>query len=318
MDISDIKVPVYLVTGFLDAGKTSFLSFTIGQDYFQIDEKTLLIVCEEGEESYDESLLERTNTVMEVIENEEDFRLDTLRALQKKHDPERVILEFNPLWSVAKLEQMHLPRGWGLMQHIVVADASTFSVYMNNMKSLFVEMSKNAEMVLFNRCNLELPLANFRRSIKVVNPGCDVQFMGEDGRPVDIFEDSLPYDLEKEPVQIEDIDFGILFVDMQDHPDRYEGKTVRFKGRVLKSNNMDANYFVPARAAMTCCADDIQYIGYLCKSPDARRLKEGTWVDVTARIGTEFVRLSGRTEPVFTALSVAITEPPATELVYFN
>ena len=47
MDISDIKVPVYLVTGFLDAGKTSFLSFTIGQDYFQIDEKTLLIVCEE-------------------------------------------------------------------------------------------------------------------------------------------------------------------------------------------------------------------------------------------------------------------------------
>lgn len=318
MDISDIKVPVYLVTGFLDAGKTSFLSFTIGQDYFQIDEKTLLIVCEEGEESYDESLLERTNTVMEVIENEEDFRLDTLRALQKKHDPERVILEFNPLWSVAKLEQMHLPRGWGLMQHIVVADASTFSVYMNNMKSLFVEMSKNAEMVLFNRCNLELPLANFRRSIKVVNPGCDVQFMGEDGRPVDIFEDSLPYDLEKEPVQIEDIDFGILFVDMQDHPDRYEGKTVRFKGRVLKSNSMDANYFVPARAAMTCCADDIQYIGYLCKSPDARRLKEGTWVDVTARIGMEFVRLSGRTEPVFTALSVATTEPPATELVYFN
>ena len=48
--MDEITVPIYLITGFLESGKTSFLSFTLQQDYFQIDGKTLLILCEEGEE----------------------------------------------------------------------------------------------------------------------------------------------------------------------------------------------------------------------------------------------------------------------------
>ena len=45
-------VPVYLITGFLESGKTQFLDFTIHQSYFQIPDKTLLILCEEGENEY--------------------------------------------------------------------------------------------------------------------------------------------------------------------------------------------------------------------------------------------------------------------------
>ena len=285
MNYDEIDVPVYLINGFLDSGKTSFLNFTLTQDYFQIDEKTLLIVCEEGEEDYDRDILRKChNTVVEVIEDEADFKLSTLRALDAKHDPARVIIEFNPLWGVAKVEQMRMPRGWGIMQEIVIVDAETFSVYMNNMKSMFVEIARNAEMILFNRCTADLPLANFRRSIKVFNPACDVQFMGGDGRPVDIFEDSLPYDLDKEPVEIEDIDFGIFFVDLQDEMDKYLGKTVHFKGQVLKNPQLPDGTFIPARQAMTCCAEDIQYIGYLCRSKNAASLKEESWVDVTAKI----------------------------------
>ena len=52
--MEEIKVPIYLITGFLESGKTSFLSFTLQQDYFQVEGKTLLILCEEGEEEYDE------------------------------------------------------------------------------------------------------------------------------------------------------------------------------------------------------------------------------------------------------------------------
>ena len=48
--MEEIKVPIYLMTGFLESGKTSFLNFTIQQDYFHTDGKTLLILCEEGEE----------------------------------------------------------------------------------------------------------------------------------------------------------------------------------------------------------------------------------------------------------------------------
>lgn len=70
--MDDIRVPIYLVTGFLESGKTTFLDFTLQQEYFAIDGKTLSILCEEGEEEYDMDKLKLTNTVVEVIEDEED------------------------------------------------------------------------------------------------------------------------------------------------------------------------------------------------------------------------------------------------------
>ena len=56
--------PVYIINGFLDAGKTDFFRYTIAQPYFRTKGKTLLIVCEEGENDYDEKLLKSTNTVI--------------------------------------------------------------------------------------------------------------------------------------------------------------------------------------------------------------------------------------------------------------
>ena len=41
--------PVYIINGFLESGKTEFITFTLGQPYFQIKGRTLLILCEEGE-----------------------------------------------------------------------------------------------------------------------------------------------------------------------------------------------------------------------------------------------------------------------------
>ena len=318
MDPNEIEIPIYLITGFLESGKTTFLNFTVRQDYFRIEAPTLLITTEEGEEEYDKRDLLRYNTILEVVDEEENFTYETLRALQRKHQPERVILEFNPLWSVAKLEEMRMPKGWGIVQEIVLVDSSTFQIYQTNMKSLFVEMCRNADMVLFNRADTEMPLANFRRSIKVVNPGCDVQFVNADNMPIDIFADSVPYDLDQDIVSIDDVDYGIFFVDLRDNQERYEGKKVRFKGKVLKSRETGADFFMPARPAMTCCAEDIQYIGYLCHSKNASKLAEGSWVEVTARIDYKFVPMAQEVEPVFQAITIRGAEAPETELVYFN
>ena len=68
--MEETRVPIYLITGFLESGKTSFLNFTLQQDYFQIDGKTLLILCEEGEEEYDVEALKQHNTDVEIIESE--------------------------------------------------------------------------------------------------------------------------------------------------------------------------------------------------------------------------------------------------------
>ena len=315
---NEIDVPIYLITGFLESGKTSFINFTVQQEYFQIEEPTLLITCEEGEEVYDEKMLLKHNTVLEVVEEPEDLTLELLKSFQRKYHPDRVILEYNPLWSVKKLEEMKMPRGWGIVQHIVTVDGSCFQVYMNNMKSIFVEMVKNADMVMFNRCSTDLPLANFRRSIKVVNPGAEILFEDNTGELTDIFEDSVPYDLNADPIVIDDVDYGIFYVDMGDNPDRYEGKTVKFRGIVLKSRDVGAGYFVPGRMAMTCCADDTSFIGYVCKSPDAKKLVMGQGVMVTATVGWEYMEVYHEEGPVLYAQEIKPCDPPESELVYFS
>lgn len=314
----NVAVPVYLVNGFLESGKTSFLNFTARQDYFQVDGTTLLITCEEGEEEYDAKDLSRYNTVVETIEEPEDFTFENLRVLHRKYHPERVLLEYNPLWGVDKLRKMKLPLGWGITQEIVIIDGSTYQIYRNNMQSLFAEMAQNADMVIFNRCKPEDPLTNYRRGIKVVNPACEVSFEDEEGDLIDLFEEQVPYDMDADVIEIDDVDYGIFYVDMDDHPEKYVGKTVRFKGRAMKSKDPKAEYFVPGRKAMTCCADDIQMIGYLCKTPLALHLQHGEWVEVTAKVAHEYAKYYRGKGPVLYAEQITSCEPPAEEMVYFN
>ena len=202
MEIDMMKEPdvmVYLMTGFLDSGKTQFLNFTLSQDYFQIDGKTLLILCEEGEEEYDPRELLKYGVVIETVEDKEDLTEEWLEEMNKKHKPERVVIEYNGMWQVSEFEKMKLPAGWAIEQKITTVDASTFQMYLTNLKPLFVEMVKGAELVLFNRCEDKKPLAGYRRSVKVVSPQAEVIFEDENGEVDNIFEDEVPYDL-KAPV----------------------------------------------------------------------------------------------------------------------
>lgn len=285
--MDEITVPIYLLAGFLESGKTSFLNFTLQQDYFQIEGKTLLILCEEGEEEYDMEALSLSNTVVEIIEKEEDLTTERLEAMEIIHQPERVIVEYNGMWLVSKFEQMAKPKGWGIEQHIVCVDASTFQIYMANMKSIFMDMVRSADMVVFNRCKATDPLAAYRRGIKVANQRAEIIFEDEEGELDDIFKDEMPFDINAPVIDILPEDYGIWFVDAMDHPDTYVGKTVRFKARALKPRGMGSRFFVPGRMAMTCCADDTTFLGYVCKSEEAPKLKEGQWVDVTAKVAYE-------------------------------
>ena len=66
-------------------------------------------------------------------------------------------------------------------------------------------------------------------------------------------------DLDAEIVDIPPEDYGIWFVDAMDHPDRYVGKTLRFKARARRPRGMGSKFFIPGRTAMTCCADCLLY-----------------------------------------------------------
>ena len=311
------NVMVYLMTGFLDSGKTQFLNFTLKQDYFQIDGKTLLILCEEGEEEYDPMEMLKYGVVIERVEDQEDLTEEWLEEMDRKHEPDRVVVEYNGMWKVSDFEALTLPEGWAIEQKLTTVDASTFQMYLTNLKPLFVEMVRDAELVLFNRCEDIKPLAGYRRSVKVVSPQAEVIFEDENGEVENIFEDDVPYDLKAPVIEIAKEDYGIWYVDMMENPDRYKGKVVEFTAKVIKPRSFPSKVFLPGRMAMTCCADDTTFLGYVCRSPYASKLKPGDWIEVRAKVGFANVSVYRGEGPVLEAEHIE-TAQPIEELVYFN
>ncbi len=301
--------PVYMINGFLESGKTEFISFTLAQPYFQVRGKTLLLLCEEGENEYDGELLKRSRTEIELIEEEADFNPAHLTELEKKHRPERIIVEFNGMWNY---KNVTLPRNWKIEQQITTIDGSTFPMYYTNMRSLLAEMIRKSEMIIFNRCDdVREELNTYKRNIKAVNPSADVIFEDSNGEIDEIFEEDLPYDLNQDPIVLDNTGYGIWYLDSMDHLERYEGKRLQFVAMVLKPENFPENYFVPGRMAMTCCADDMAFLGYTCEYQGAGALKQKEWVRVTAAVAREYREEYQGEGPVLHAVSVEKTQAPA-------
>lgn len=254
--------PVYIINGFLESGKSEFITYTLEQPYFQIKGKTLIILCEEGEIEYEEELLKQSHSVIELIEDEEDFTPSNLIELEKKHKPERIVIEYNGMWN---FKNMKLPWHWKVEQQITTIDASTFPMYFNNMKSLLAEMVRKSEMIIFNRCDGVEDLSTYKRNIKAINAKAEIIFEDSNGEVNEIMEDDLPYDLKQDTLVLDDYGYGIWYLDSLDHLERYIGKTIEFTAMVLKPEKFPKGYFVPGRMAMTCCADDMAFLGFACE-----------------------------------------------------
>ena len=307
-------IPVYFINGFLESGKTEFIKYTIAQPYFKSKGTTLLILCEEGELEYEEELLKKTRTVLEVIEEEEDFNAEYLMELEKKHKPERIIIEFNGMWN---MKEMKLPIHWSIDQQITMIDASTFPMYYTNMKSMVAEMVRKSEMIIFNRCDGIKELSNYKRNVKAVNQQAEIIFEDSQGEINEMMEEELPYDIKQPVIKLDDEGFAVWYLDSLDHIERYEGKTVEFIGQVLKPISFPKDYFVPGRLAMTCCADDMAFLGFTCEYENAPELKEKSWVKVTAKVSCEYWADYHGEGPVLHAEKVEAAKAPKEEVINF-
>ena len=307
--------PVYLINGFLESGKTEFITFTMNQPYFQIKGKTLILLCEEGEIEYDAALLKRSNSVVEVIEEEADFTPAHLVEVEKKHKPDRIIIEYNGMWNC---KNMKLPWYWKVEQQITTIDGRTFPMYYTNMRSLLAEMIRKSEMIIFNRCDGIEELNVYKRNIKAVNPGADVIFEGENGEIDEIFEEDLPYDLNQDVIVLDNQGYGIWYLDSMDHLERYIGKKIQFVAMVLKPDRIKKGYFVPGRMAMTCCADDMAFLGYACEYAGAEDLKQKEWIKITATVTREYWEDYQGEGPILHAISVEKTKAPKEEVISFS
>ena len=149
-----MSVPVYMFAGFLESGKTSFIASVLGDPGFTRDENTLLIQCEEGMEEFDPAFLKKYHTVVECIEDEEEYNEETLRAFVRKHHPDRVIIEMNGMWDLdAAIGRT--PKVLEIFQIITTVNAETFELYALNMGQRMLQHITDADMVVFNRATEE-------------------------------------------------------------------------------------------------------------------------------------------------------------------
>ncbi len=307
--------PVYIINGFLDSGKTAFMTYTMSQPYFQIRGKTLLLLCEDGEEEYSPGLLRMSNTELEAIESEEDFNPENLTKLEKLHRPERIVIEMNGMWNTKKLR---CPRNWRVEQQLTMIDASTFTVYYTNMKSLVAEMLRGSDLIVFNRCDNIDGLNVFKRNVKAINQQAQIIFEDKNGEINSTFEEDLPYSLTDDPIKLDDQGYGIWYIDVLDNAERYIGKRVQFTGQVVRPSGMPPNRFVPGRMAMTCCAEDLSFLGFICQYDGADPVRERDWVEVTATVHMEENPAYDGEGPVLYADSVKPTRPPKEKVISFT
>lgn len=310
------QIPVYLFTGFLEAGKTKAIQETMEDERFNDGERTLILMCEEGEEEIDVSRFPKKNVYIEVIDDVNSLKADYLYSLGKKYKIERVVAEYNGMWQLSAFFEA-LPEKWFVYQNIMFADSNTFVSYNSNMRSLVVDKITNTEMIIFNRCE-NADRDEFHKIIRALSRQCAIAYEKADGTmEYDETEDPLPFDINAPIIEIDDRDYALWFRDMTEDKKKYIGKTIKFKGICAVSEKFPSNVIVCGRHIMTCCVEDISYQGILTIVPDNSGIKNRDWITLTATLSWEYNKLYRSKGPVLTAKNIEPAEPPEQEVATF-
>ena len=310
-------MPVYLFTGFLEAGKTKLIQETLEDKRFCNGERTLLLVCEEGEEEYAPDQFADRSVMIRTIESPEEMTVENLSRMLIQTNAERVVVEYNGMWLLDLLYSA-MPENWMVYQEFMFADATTFLSYNANMRQLVYDKLKSCELVVFNRFRPDMDKLAFHKIVRGASRRSDIAYEYPGGKvEYDDIQDPLPFDLEAPVVEIGDDDYAVWYRDMSEEPKKYEGKTVRFRCRALQRKKLPPHTFVVGRHVMTCCVEDIQFAGLVCQKDDVSDIVDDSWMTLTAEIHFKFSRAYGKKGPVLTYLSHEPCEAPEQAVATF-
>ena len=217
------EIPVYLFVGFLESGKTKFIQETFEDPNFDSGDKTLLLICEEGEEEYNPKKFAFPGVTVKVIEDKAEMNPQNLAKLEKESGAGRVVIEYNGMWLLQELADA-LPENWLVYQCIATADGTTALTYArdNSMRSLLLDKIARSELIVFNRAeavNTDEARQELHKLVRQASRKCDIAYEFKDGSVAyDDIPDPLPFDVNAPVIDIHDDDFGIWYMDCQDAP----------------------------------------------------------------------------------------------------
>ncbi len=311
------EIPVYMFLGFLESGKTSFLQETLEDPRFDSGERTLVLMCEEGEVELQPRHFAVPNVFIEQVEDESDLTEEYLKGLMAKHRAERVLVEYNGMWQLKNFFE-GMPDGWMVNQIMTFFDANTFLNYNANMRQQVFDKIELTDLVVFNRYSDDIDKMSLHKVVRAISrrPQIVYEYPGGLAEADDIV-DPLPFDVNAPIIEIEDKDYALFYRDLTENVKDYNGKKVKFKCIVARDKKLPADTFVCGRHVMTCCEADIAFRGLVAVADAPVALKNRDWIILQAEIKYTYHKLYGAKGPVLCVKDILVSNPPEEEVATF-
>jgi len=275
--MSGKRIETRLVYGFLDAGKTTFISDCIRNDYFHKYGTTLILCFEEGEKVYDPDLLSQKRTSVAYYDMNGDVSEFCKKSINDS-DPDRIYVEMN---TMIKDLREKLSGNMDISSVSTLIDWETFGSYYLSYTQLIKEMVEDSEQITFRGCPSKELLSPYAQAFRIMNPKASYlrqDPMGYHEKAFDLF---LPYSLDDREIMISEERYLLFWLDAHDHPDHYDGKTIVFTAPVEIRVSEDGSFCRAGRVVMTCCMADLQFMGL--EVTKGSQIPDGGWITLKAR-----------------------------------
>ena len=303
--------PVYVFSGFLDAGKTTAIKESLLDPQFNQGETTLIIAFEQGDEEYDDNFLYNANAYVVYLDDVKELDRKKVLELDDEYYPDRIIIELNGMQDDNELFAKDGAANWAIVDWLTFFDATVLKNQMLNMKQFVYNHVYNSAICYINRCT-DQDFMYFRNNLKGINRNLMVVFLDMDSKIMRI-EQQL-FDTSK-PLDINDNDYGLWYIDAIENADRYDGCQITMKLKYLETIKEYENVCIMGREAMVCCSNDLQKIGLTCTNIDPDKLEKDKFYSLTGKLEAVDDEEGNRTVILRTE---KITEAEAPEEEYVN
>lgn len=169
-----MKIQVEIVTGFLGAGKTSFINSLIKESYVK-GEKIIVIQLENGEEKISDEI---SNYGLVTIYKQSDLKKlnEDMIALISEYSPNRIIIEFNGTYNLEDLfkiiDKKIYKNNMSLDRIYFIGDTRNLKSYVQNMGNFLVPFIELSNLIILNnteKCNKE-NIESTKNMLNNINP----------------------------------------------------------------------------------------------------------------------------------------------------
>ena len=149
------KCTVDLITGFLDAGKSSLIKSILNKKNYR--EEIIVIQCENGKEIFDLGFINKKRITIKDFSINYEMNVERILRLLRFYDPDRIIIEcsvgkdINNLLEVLNSRELKPYLRIGNITNVI--DVTTLNILLKNMSTAILPSLQVSNLIILNKCN---------------------------------------------------------------------------------------------------------------------------------------------------------------------